>query len=88
MYNATDNKLFIRKVKILVPQGWSGTFTDAGKEAFQFANIIIDEANQATGDTPYVARSLPVCGQPGDYIHLTPEYVKQGLIDKYGEPGV
>ena len=87
MFQATEGRLYVRNVTVLVPQSWGGSYTAAGKEAFQFGNIIIDEPNPATGNTPYVSRSLPECGKPGEYAHFTPEYIIDGFEDIYGPPG-
>ena len=36
---------------------------------------MIGPSNPAWGDTPYTLQP-GLCGQEGDYIHLTPDYVK------------
>ena len=72
MFQATMGQLYVRNVTVLVPQSWGGSYPETGKEAFQFGNITIDEPNPATGNTPYVTRSLPDCGTPklANYCHF------------------
>jgi len=85
LYIATRKRAYLRTVKILLPKTWryetNGTLSG---ETFQDAEFRIDRANSAYGDSPYT-KQTPDCGVPGSYTHLTPEYVKDGLI--YGDKG-
>ena len=55
------------------------------------ADVIIDAPNAAHGDVPYT-RQLGGCGDLGQYIHFTPNYIS--TIDEadnvalFGKPGL
>ncbi|XP_035692460.1 calcium-activated chloride channel regulator 1-like [Branchiostoma floridae] len=83
LYVATNNRTYIKEVKILIPNTWSKTseYLPAGTETFERANIRVDVPNPLYEDNPYVQQKGG-CGEAGDYMHLTPKYV----VDKeYGE---
>ena len=88
MFLATKKRHYLKEVTILVPKTWTGSYTAAVKETFQMGNIIIDKVNNAVGHAPYVSRFTKAdCGDPGLYMHLTPEYVINGFTDSFGQPG-
>ncbi|XP_067930947.1 calcium-activated chloride channel regulator 1-like [Watersipora subatra] len=74
---ATKNRLYIKNVTIVVPSGWKGQQTwlqPAENETFERARILIAQKNLAYGDTPYTLQPRG-CGEEGDYIHLTPNFL-------------
>ena len=86
-------RAFLRSIHILVPQSWSYSAYPAVTETEQNAEILIDRANPAYGDSPYTLQTGD-CGQPGDHLHLTPWYVNNfqaeaqtlyGRADKVGQ---
>ncbi|XP_071100789.1 calcium-activated chloride channel regulator 1-like [Haliotis cracherodii] len=77
LYLATRQRAYIRSVTVLVPNTWSDNhvkYTDPGDESFDNAHVRIDKANPTQGHNPYTFQPGQ-CGDPGQYIHLTPEYV-------------
>ena len=56
----------------------------------QDADVKIGQPSSSYGDTPHTIQTGG-CGQPGDFIHMTPNYVKNidssTSIDKYGPSG-
>jgi len=48
----------------------------------QDAEIQIDNPNWKYGDRPYTVQ-LGGCGDPGEYVHLTPNYVMNFDTDPY-----
>lgn len=56
----------------------------------QTADVLIDLPNPLYGNTPYT-QQLGGCGEPGEKIHLTPNYVatigQQSNLDEFGTPG-
>lgn len=77
LYLATRQRAYIRSVTVLVPNTWSDNhvkYTDPGDESFVNAHVRIDKANPTQGHNPYTFQPGQ-CGDPGQYIHLTPEYV-------------
>ncbi|XP_057373377.1 calcium-activated chloride channel regulator 4-like [Daphnia carinata] len=76
LYTATRNRSYIKSVQILIPQTWVNiTANTSTWETFQDAEIQIDVPNWKYGDQPYTVQ-LGGCGDPGQYIHWTPNYVK------------
>ena len=53
----------------------------AGKERYSKARVIVSPANEIWGDEPYTLQP-GMCGQEGDYIHLTPNYIKSSMPNK------
>ncbi|XP_046647883.1 calcium-activated chloride channel regulator family member 3-like [Daphnia pulicaria] len=92
LYEATRHRSYIESVRILIPQTWVNvTVTNASTwENFQDADIRIDLPNWKRGDKPYSVQ-FGGCGDPGEYIHLTPSYVmnfdSEPNVFKYGPAG-
>ncbi|KAK4015731.1 hypothetical protein OUZ56_030705 [Daphnia magna] len=75
LYAATRQRSYIQSVQILIPQKWVNITASASTwETFQDAEIQIDHPNWKYGDMPYTVQ-LGGCGDPGQYIHWTPNYV-------------
>ncbi|XP_069191233.1 calcium-activated chloride channel regulator 1 isoform X2 [Procambarus clarkii] len=79
LYRATHTRAYFRSVKILIPKSWTNTSVigNALSENFQNSDIRVDIMNSVYKNQPYTHQSGG-CGDPGLYIHLTPEY----LIDR------
>ncbi|KZS12185.1 Calcium-activated chloride channel regulator 2 [Daphnia magna] len=75
LYAATRQRSYIQSVQILIPQTWVNiTANSSTWETFQDAEVQIDLPNSKYGDRPYTVQ-LGGCGDPGQYIHWTPNYV-------------
>ncbi|XP_016100338.1 epithelial chloride channel protein-like [Sinocyclocheilus grahami] len=88
LYEALDKKVYFKEATILVPPQWNSTyFTKARTESYGKAKIIIDNANPAYGDEPYT-NQYGECGAEGQYIHFTPNFLRDTtLIKPYGPKG-
>lgn len=78
-------------MSIVLPSTWSDneTYEAVGPGAhFQDAHIRVDWPNPYHDDEPYTLQ-IGECGEPGQYIHLTPAFLMS--IDEkrpqYGPPG-
>jgi len=73
---ATNGQKFIADYKILVPATWSHdqSWSSVASETFERARILIAPQNDAWGDVPYT-KQPGLCGDEGDYIHLTPGFL-------------
>ncbi|XP_076469337.1 calcium-activated chloride channel regulator 1-like [Babylonia areolata] len=88
LFRATRNQLYFREFIVVIPETWKGLqhYENALDVQLDRAQIIIDHANLAYADAPYV-KQYAECGQPGLYIHLTPSYLMDDdVIHKWGKP--
>nr|XP_045596240.1 calcium-activated chloride channel regulator 1-like [Procambarus clarkii] len=89
LFQATRRRAFFRQVKVVIPQTWSNTAYDeaATNENFMDSDIRLDYPHPLYKHQMYTEQPGE-CGEPGEYIHLTPEYL---TVDKYskwfGSPG-
>ncbi|KAM4022555.1 calcium-activated chloride channel regulator 1-like isoform 1-T2 [Anomaloglossus baeobatrachus] len=88
MMKATENRVFIRSVKILLPNTWASnsTYGRPKTESYDKADIIIADPF-ISGDFPYTLQ-YGGCGERGKYIHLTPNFILNDKILRiYGPRG-
>ncbi|XP_063797574.1 calcium-activated chloride channel regulator 1-like [Pseudophryne corroboree] len=88
LFHATENRLTIKSVKILIPITWtSKNYTKRERETYEEADIIITHPFLKYGDDPYTIQYRG-CGEQGKYIHLTPNFLlNTSLASVYGSPG-
>ncbi|KAG7487744.1 hypothetical protein MATL_G00026730 [Megalops atlanticus] len=88
LFKASFKRFYFKEVKILVPSNWSkGQYSRGRTETYDKANIIITEPNPLHGNDPYT-QQFDECGAPGEYIHLTPNFLlNDSLIEVYGPRG-
>ncbi|CAJ0916344.1 unnamed protein product [Ranitomeya imitator] len=88
MLQATENRVFIRSAKILLPNTWASnsTYGRPKTESYDKADIIIADPF-ISGDFPYTLQ-YGGCGERGKYIHLTPNFIlNDKLLPIYGPRG-
>lgn len=75
LLQATEKRLYIRSFKILIPNTWKSksTYGRPKRESYDKADIIIADPF-TKGDYPYTLQ-YGGCGEPGKYIHLTPNFI-------------
>nr|XP_002127942.1 calcium-activated chloride channel regulator 4-like isoform X1 [Ciona intestinalis] len=88
LWSATKNRAYFGEVTILVPSTWTGSYTQATHgQVYNKADIIVADPNPQYMDTPYTIQ-YQQCGDPGEYIHLTPNFLSQaGYEQNYGNKG-
>ncbi|XP_069824087.1 calcium-activated chloride channel regulator 3A-1-like [Dendropsophus ebraccatus] len=88
LFNATEKRLSIGNVRILIPSNWTANnYKARTTETYEKADIIISNPNKKYGDSPYTVQYRG-CGEPGEYINLTPNYLlNTSLSSVYGPPG-
>ncbi|XP_048251150.1 calcium-activated chloride channel regulator 3A-1-like [Haliotis rufescens] len=90
LYKATRKRSYIGSVTFLIPGTWSKqpAWANAKDETFEEADIRIDQASPVYGNNPYTEQPAG-CGDPGEYIHLTPEYILNPhyRLTNWGEGG-
>ncbi|CAL4114423.1 unnamed protein product, partial [Meganyctiphanes norvegica] len=87
LFKASRNRAYFKNVKILIPKTWTNTSIDetALNEQFEDSNIRVDKPNIIFGSQPYTLQPGS-CGEPGQYIHLTPEYLTQSIQEELWGP--
>ncbi|XP_046333944.2 calcium-activated chloride channel regulator 1-like [Haliotis rufescens] len=88
LFRATKNQIYFRDFVIVIPQNWTTLphYESATDADVHHAQIIIDKANPAYGEAPYV-KQYATCGEAGLYIHLTPNYLLDDEVTlKWGLP--
>ncbi|XP_072547017.1 calcium-activated chloride channel regulator 1-like [Salminus brasiliensis] len=87
LYQALDNLVFYKEVKILVPPTWNGSYEKARRETYDKANVIIKDPHSAFNDDPYT-KQIKGCGEEGEHIHFTPNFLlNDNLLKVYGPRG-
>ncbi|XP_071983614.1 calcium-activated chloride channel regulator 1-like [Engystomops pustulosus] len=88
LFYATKKRLFIRSVKILIPSSWPNrNYTKSKTETYEKADVVIADSYLKYRDDPYTLQ-YGRCGEPGRYIHLTPNFLlDDNLLTVYGPRG-
>ncbi|XP_046656009.1 calcium-activated chloride channel regulator 4A-like [Daphnia pulicaria] len=90
LYRATEKRAYFKDVRILVPESWSNIRANLSTwETYSEADVRVAPPRSTYGNTPYTVQSGG-CGQPGEYIHLTPDYLRTATDPNttatYGQP--
>ncbi|XP_047488362.1 calcium-activated chloride channel regulator 1-like [Penaeus chinensis] len=87
LFTATRRRAFFRDVRIVIPKSWTNTDTDevAVFESFEESDLRIDNPNTVYENQPYT-RQPGECRDPGDFIHMTPAYLKEEVFSYYYGP--
>lgn len=88
LWKSTRGIAHFRDVTILVPETWtSGTYEQSGRHSYEKSDILVAKPHPDYGDRPYTLQ-YGECGEPGQYIHLTPSYVTdESHFKSYGPKG-
>ncbi|XP_071548862.1 calcium-activated chloride channel regulator 1-like [Panulirus ornatus] len=86
LFRATRNRTYFKDIKVLLPVTWANTSYDesALDENFEESDIRV-EARSLYGDQPYTVRAGG-CGQPGQHVVLTPEYLTDDQLAAWWGP--
>ncbi|KAI0208313.1 hypothetical protein LSAT2_007022 [Lamellibrachia satsuma] len=88
LFRATHNRVFFRRITILVPKSWQtrANYEAATTETFNTADVLVDGAGLESMNT----QSYGICGVPGEFIQIPVGYMQAPLstiIEIYGTPG-
>uniref|UniRef100_T1II73 VWFA domain-containing protein n=1 Tax=Strigamia maritima TaxID=126957 RepID=T1II73_STRMM len=92
LYKMTRNRSYFDDIAIIVPANWSKQVEyvqTIGGNRFSIADFRVDQPNEMYGNVPYTLQA-DSCGKSGQYVHLTPEFVKElhgNTAKSFGDPG-
>lgn len=90
LHQATEGRLYFKRVTIVIPKTWPDRANVEWTSAnlYDSSDIRIAPPNPRYNDTPYTIQPRG-CGEPGDYIHLTPNFLinlRGSTEDNFGDP--
>ncbi|XP_049513416.1 calcium-activated chloride channel regulator 1-like [Dermacentor silvarum] len=78
LHRATNGRVYFKQVTIEIPKAWPRreNARNVSLSSFEQSDIRIDLPSEPYGDRPFTQQLRP-CGQPGDFIQLTPRFLAQ-----------
>ncbi|CAH6777149.1 calcium-activated chloride channel regulator 3A-1 [Phodopus roborovskii] len=88
LFEASKGRFYFRNVSILVPMTWKSKseYLTPKRESYDKADIIVAEPYLKYGDDPYTLQ-YGQCGDRGQYIHFTPNFLLTDNLPVYGPRG-
>ncbi|XP_004639339.1 calcium-activated chloride channel regulator 1 [Octodon degus] len=87
LFEATEKRFYFKSVFILIPENWKTKpeYVKPKLETYKNADVVI-EPNQAGNDDPYTEQ-VGKCGEKGEKIHFTPDFIAGKKLKEYGPRG-
>ncbi|XP_070397547.1 calcium-activated chloride channel regulator family member 3-like [Dermacentor albipictus] len=78
LHRATNGRVYFKQVTIEIPKEWPTreNARNVSWSSFEQSDIRIDLPSEPYGDRPFTQQLKP-CGQPGDFVQLTPRFLAQ-----------
>uniref|UniRef100_A0A673TM25 VWFA domain-containing protein n=1 Tax=Suricata suricatta TaxID=37032 RepID=A0A673TM25_SURSU len=88
LFHATKRRLYFRNVSILIPMTWKSKpeYVMPKQESYDQADVIVANPYLKYGDDPYTLQ-YGQCGEKGQYIHFTPNFLLTNNLPIYGSRG-
>ncbi|XP_052034992.1 calcium-activated chloride channel regulator 3A-1 [Apodemus sylvaticus] len=88
LFEATQGRVYFRNVSILVPMTWKSKseYLMPKRESYDKADVIVADPYLKYGDDPYTLQ-YGQCGDRGQYIHFTPNFLLNDNLRLYGPRG-
>ncbi|XP_021513700.1 calcium-activated chloride channel regulator 3A-1-like [Meriones unguiculatus] len=88
LFEASKGRFYFRNVSILVPMTWKSKseYLMPKQETYDKADVIVAEPHLKYGDDPYTLQ-YGQCGDRGQYIHFTPNFLLTDNLPIYGPRG-
>ncbi|XP_042548184.1 calcium-activated chloride channel regulator 1-like [Dipodomys spectabilis] len=88
LFHATKQRVYFRKVSILIPMTWKSKseYLLPKQESYEQADVIVADPYLKYGDDPYTLQ-YGQCGEKGQYIHFTPNFLLTDNLAVYGPRG-
>nr|XP_019607312.1 PREDICTED: LOW QUALITY PROTEIN: epithelial chloride channel protein-like [Rhinolophus sinicus] len=88
LFLATKRRVYFRNVSILIPLTWKSKseYLKPKQESYDQADVIVAHPYLDYGDDPYTLQ-YGQCGEKGQYIHFTPNFLLSNNLLFYGSRG-
>ncbi|KAG8519523.1 Calcium-activated chloride channel regulator 1, partial [Galemys pyrenaicus] len=88
LFQATKQRVYFRSVSILIPVTWKSKpeYLMPKQESYEQADVIVANPYLKYGDDPYTLQ-YGQCGEKGQYIHFTPNFLLKNNLHIYGSRG-
>ncbi|XP_008580566.1 PREDICTED: LOW QUALITY PROTEIN: epithelial chloride channel protein-like [Galeopterus variegatus] len=88
LFHATKRRAYFRNVSILIPMTWKSKseYLMPKQESYDQAEVIVANPYPKYGDDPYTLQ-YGQCGEKGQYIHFTPNFLLTNNLPIYGPRG-
>uniref|UniRef100_A0A8I3WIU4 Chloride channel accessory 4 n=1 Tax=Callithrix jacchus TaxID=9483 RepID=A0A8I3WIU4_CALJA len=88
LFEATEKRFFFKNVSILVPEKWKENpqYKRPKYENYKHADVIVAPPVLPGRDEPYT-KQFTECGEKGEHIHFTPDFLLGKKQNEYGPSG-
>ncbi|XP_047422084.1 calcium-activated chloride channel regulator 1 [Sciurus carolinensis] len=88
LFEATGKRFYFKNVAILIPENWKTKpdYVRPKLETYKNADVLVAEPNPPGNDKPYTEQ-VGACGEKGERIHFTPDFLAGKKLDQYGPQG-
>ncbi|XP_066124836.1 calcium-activated chloride channel regulator 1-like [Saccopteryx bilineata] len=88
LFQATKRRIYFKNVSILIPMTWKSKseYLMPKRESYDQADVIVANPYLKYGDDPYTLQ-YGQCGDKGQYIHFTPNFLLTNNFPIYGSRG-
>ncbi|XP_049731939.1 calcium-activated chloride channel regulator 1 [Elephas maximus indicus] len=88
LFAATEKRFYFKNVAILIPENWQTKpeYVRPKLETYKNADVLVAEPDTPGNDEPYTEQ-IGNCGEQGERIYLTPDFLAGKKLHEYGPPG-
>ncbi|XP_062049411.1 calcium-activated chloride channel regulator 1 [Lepus europaeus] len=88
LFEATGKRFYYKQVAILIPENWKTKpdYVRPKLETYKNADVLVAAPDPAGNDEPYTEQ-IGKCGQRGERIHFTPDFIAGKKLPEYGPQG-
>ncbi|XP_006898296.1 PREDICTED: calcium-activated chloride channel regulator 4-like [Elephantulus edwardii] len=88
LFKATEKRFFFKTVSILIPETWKANsqYKRPRLESYTHADVLVAPPTLPGRDEPYT-RQFTECGEKGEFIHFTPDFLLGKKEKEYGPSG-
>lgn len=88
LFEATGKRFYYKNVAILIPEKWKTKpdYVRPKLETYKNADVLVAAAQPGGNDEPYTEQ-IGRCGEQGERIHFTPDFLAGKMQTQYGPQG-